>query len=112
MSLTPAQILPTIAPELTGDRSAVIALAEMQIKPGLCGEKRPVLVAYLAAHIATIAGRSGASGGVSGMTEGALSVQFGGASKDGLNATSYGAEYDRLSRACVFAAGTRASYGA
>jgi len=111
MSLTPAQILPTIAPELTGDRSAVIAIADMQIAPGLCGDKRPLLVAYLAAHIATVAARGGVSGGVSGMTEGALSVSFGGAMKDGFGATSYGQEYDRLSRACVFAAGTRASYG-
>lgn len=111
MSLTPAQILPTIAPELVGDQSAVIAIAEMQIAPGLCGDKRPLLVAYMAAHIATLAKRSGASGGVSSMAEGALNVSFGGTMKDGLHATSYGAEYDRLSRACVFAAGTRASYG-
>jgi hypothetical protein len=111
MSLTPAQILPTIAPELVGDQSAVIAIAEMQIAPGLCGDKRPLLVAYLAAHIATLAARGGVSGGVSAMTEGSLSVSFGGSMKDGLGATAYGQEYDRLSRACVFAAGTRASYG-
>ena len=112
MSLTPAQILPTIAPELTGDQSAVIAIAEMQIAPGLCGDKRPLLVAYLAAHIATLGQRGGASGAIASKSEGALSVSFGGAMKDGLNATSYGAEYDRLSRACVFTPGTRVSYGA
>lgn len=111
MSLTPAQILPTIAPELTGDQSAIIAIAEMQVAPGLCGAKRPLLVAYLAAHVATLARRSGASGAISSLNEGALAVSFGGAMRDGLHATSYGAEYDRLSRACVFAAGTRASYG-
>ena len=111
MSQTPAEILPVIAPELTGDRSAVIVLADMQIAPGLCGDKRPLLVAYLAAHIATLAERGGASGGVASMTEGSLAVSFGGAMKDGLGATSYGQEYDRLSRACVFAAGTRMSYG-
>jgi hypothetical protein len=111
MSQTPAQILPVIAPELVGDQSAVIAIAEMQIAPGLCGDKRPLLVAYMAAHIATLAKRSGASGAVSSMAEGALNVSFGGTMRDGLHATSYGAEYDRLSRACVFAAGTRASYG-
>jgi hypothetical protein len=111
MSQTPAQILPVIAPELAGDQSAVIAIAEMHIAPGLCGDKRPLLVAYMAAHIATLAKRSGASGAVSSMAEGALNVSFGGTMRDGLHATSYGAEYDRLSRACVFAAGTRASYG-
>jgi hypothetical protein len=112
MTQTPAQLLPVIAPELTSDQSTVIAIAEMQIAPGLCGDKRPLLVAYLAAHIATVAARGGVSGGVASMTEGSLAVSFGGAMKDGLGATSYGQEYDRLSRACVFAAGTRASYGA
>lgn len=109
--MEPAAILAVIAPELTGDQSAVIAVAEMQIAAGLCGDKRPMLVAYLAAHIATLAQRGGASGGIASMSEGQLAVSYGGANNDGLHATSYGAEYDRMSRGCVFAAGTRMSYG-
>lgn len=109
--MTPADLIPTIAPEFADvDTSAAIDVADMQIGPNLCGDKRPLLVAYLAAHILTIAGREGRSGGVSSLSEGGLSVAFGRVNPMGdsnLETTSYGAEYLRLSRGCVFAPRTR-----
>lgn len=107
---TPAELLPTIAPEFSGvDASAAISVAEMQIAEGLCGDKRPLLVAYLAAHVLTLGQRSGAAGGVSSLREGGLSVSYHGGG-EGIGATSYGAEYDRLSRGCTFAARTRVTH--
>ncbi len=107
----PATLLPVIAPEFAGvDLPAAIEVADMQIAPGLCGDKRPLLVAYLAAHILTIGKRKGTAGGVSSVKEGNLAISYSGASGsagDSLGATSYGAEYDRLSRGCAFAARTR-----
>lgn len=105
-----ATLFATIAPDLSGsDVSGAIDVAEMQIADGLCGDKRPLLVAYLAAHIITLSKRGGASGGVSALREGQLSINYGG-SGDGLHATSYGAEYDRLSKGCTFAARTRVTH--
>lgn len=106
---TAAELLPVIAPEVTGDQSAAIAVAEMQVGVGFCGDKRPLLVAYLAAHILTLGQRSGgAAGSVTNMTEGKLSIGFGGSGMIGsLGQTSYGTEYDRISRGCTFTARTR-----
>lgn len=109
MPTNPADIIPVIAPELVGDMSDFIAIAEMQVAPGLCGDMRPVLVAYLAAHTATLGQRGGNAGGVSSRKEGQVSVGFAGAGA-GLHATSYGMEFERMARACVFSAGTRATY--
>lgn len=104
---TAAQLLPTIAPEFSGtDTSAAIDVAEMQIGINVGGDKRPLLVAYLAAHVLTLGQRRGAAGGVSSMSEGSLSISYGGGG-EGLGATSYGAEFERISRGCVFAARTR-----
>ena len=109
---TAAELLPVIAPEFAGDQSAAIAVAEMQVGVGFCGDKRPLLVAYLAAHILTLGKRSGgagrAAGSVTNMTEGKLSIGFGGSGMIGsLGQTSYGTEYDRISRGCTFTARTR-----
>jgi len=108
----PATILLTIAPELSGvDATAAIAIAEMQIAASLCGDKRPLLVAYLAAHILTVAGRSGSSGAVTSLKEGNLAITYGATdAMGGLGATSYGVEYDRISRACVWSARTRVTH--
>lgn len=58
MDLTVEEILVIIAPELADyDSAGAIAVAELEIAPGLCGNKRPLLVAYLAAHIITIGNR-------------------------------------------------------
>jgi hypothetical protein len=105
-------ILAVIAPEFAGvDLSGAIAIAELQIGPDMCGDKRPLLVAYLAAHLLTLARRKlGAGGDVAGLKEGALSITYtNGTSKisSGLSNTSYGREYDRLSRGCVFTPRTR-----
>lgn len=111
--MTPADLIPTIAPEFAGvDASAAIAVAEMQVGPNLCRDKRPLLVAYLAAHIMSLGNRTaqagGASGEVSSLSEGQLSISFGASGvMGGLGQTAYGVEYDRLSRGCVFAARTR-----
>jgi hypothetical protein len=106
----PADILPIIAPEIDAAKySGGIEVAEMQIAAGLCGDKRPMLVAYLAAHILTLSGRAGVSGAVTAQSEGGLSESYGQVmgGRDALASTSYGAEYDRMSRACVFAPRTR-----
>lgn len=107
--MTPEELLVIIAPEFTGvDASGAISVADMQIADGLCGDKRPLLVAYLAAHILTVGKRDGAAGAVTSLKEGQLSVNYGSTGIMGsLGQTGYGAEYDRLSRACVFAARTR-----
>lgn len=105
-----AFLIQTIAPEFTlVDVTGAVEAAEMQIADGLGGDKRPLLVAYLAAHILTIARRSGAGGGVAALKEGDLSINYTG-SGEGIMATSYGAEFDRLSRGCVFAARTRVAH--
>jgi len=109
---TPAQILPVVASEFVGvDATDIIALAELQVAPGLCGDKRPMLVAYLAAHMLTIANRQGgAAGSVTSVKEGQLAETYGNAGAShspGIGATSYGQEYDRMSRACAFSVRTR-----
>jgi hypothetical protein len=106
------EIIPVIAPEFgCRDTSLVIEIAEMQVGENLCGKKRPMLVAYLAAHILALGERTGGAGGsVASLSEGALSVSFGTTGVMGsLGQTSYGIEYDRLSRGCIFAARTRVS---
>lgn len=107
-----AAILAIIAPEFDGvDLTGAIAIAELQIGVGLCGDKRPLLVAYLAAHILTIARRKlGAGGDVRSLKEGGLSIEYSSGSAKiitGLSNTSYGQEYDRISKGCVFTPRTR-----
>lgn len=102
------------APEFTDNPLSpdAIEAADLQVKPGLCGNLRPQLVAYLAAHILTIGGRaSGASGAIASVTEGKTSITYNNAkpylSTGGLSDTSYGREYDRLRRSCIMAVRTR-----
>ena len=110
---TPGELLIIVAPEFINiDYSGAITVADMQIAPDLCGDKRPLLVAYLAAHILTIGNRSGgATGAISSIKEGEVSVEYqnkkGDISSTGLANTSYGEEYDRLRRSCVIAMRTR-----
>ena len=106
----PEELIPVIAAEFAcKDATQAIQLAEMQIAPNLCGDRRPLLVAYLAAHIMSLAQRTGGAGGqVTSLSEGALSMGFGSTGIMGsLSQTSYGIEYDRISRGCIFAARTR-----
>lgn len=112
----PALILPIIANEFAAvDATDIIALAELQVAPGFCGDKRPLLVAYLAAHMLTMAGREGgAPGAATSIKEGQLQIGYGSggaaSSSPGLGSTSYGQEYDRLSRACAFSVRTRVTH--
>lgn len=112
--MTEKEIFELIAPQLLEDEEAVddaIKVANIQIAEGFCGDKRPLLIAYLAAHLLVLAQRQGgASGSLSSLSEGQLSVGFTQSGADlgaSLSQTLYGAEYDRLSRGCVFAARTR-----
>lgn len=113
MPANPLTLLATIAPPLAALDNAqdAIDIAEMQIAPKLCGSQRPLLVSYLAAHILTMGQRAestGAAGNVSGLSEGGLSVSFSGSGVAGsLGQTSYGAEYDRISRSCIMTPMTR-----
>lgn len=97
----PADLIPIIAPELVGNCNlyGAIEMAEDQIAAGHC--KRTQAVAYLAAHILTIAGRGGTGGAVTSETEGSLSRGYAvtGAGTR-LDSTSYGIEFQRLNRLC------------
>lgn len=110
---TPGEYFIIIAPEFKDiDYSGAIEVANIQIAPDLCGAKRPLLVAYLAAHTLTIANPTGlASGSLSSVTEGGTSITFkNGQSSNkstGLSSTKYGEEYDRLSRGCIMSVRTR-----
>jgi Protein of unknown function (DUF4054) len=110
---TAAQLLLIIAPEYASiDATGAITIADMQIATNLCGSKRPLLVAYLAAHILTVGGKAGgATGDLTSLKEGGVAVTYK-SSKPfietiGLSDTSYGREYDRISRGCTFAVRTR-----
>ena len=112
--MTPADILIIIAPEYVGNPNATgaILVAEMEVAPGLCGDKRPLLVAYLAAHILTVGGRTaGSSGDIASVKEGGTAISYNNTTPEisttGLSDTSYGREYDRISRGCIFAVRTR-----
>ena len=113
--MTVAEILVLIAKEFSNYEEAeingVIELAEQQIAPNLCGDMRPQLVAYLTAHMLTMSNRAGgATGDVESITEGHKSITYSNSTADvksSLSKTSYGQEFDRLSRACVFSARTR-----
>lgn len=117
--MSAADLIPIIAPELVGhaELAGAITLADGQIGINVGGTQRDTLVAYLAAHILTLASRASATGAASGeitsIREGALAMTFstGGAAgpSSTLAATSYGAEYLRIARAYVFAPGTRAA---
>jgi hypothetical protein len=66
-------------------------------------------VALLAAHTLTVAQRGGASGAVSQMSEGSLSVGFGSVDPmgtDQFHTTAYGAELVRLRRSYIMTART------
>jgi hypothetical protein len=108
--MTPAELVPKIAPEFaTVDLSGAILVAEMEIAANFGGDTRPLLVAYLAAHILTIGRRPGGStGAISSISEGQASITFtqnksSTTSSVGL-CTTYGQEYDRLRRSLTLGA--------
>lgn len=118
--MNPEDILPIIAPDYAVlDTSGYLALAELQVGQfdcGPCAELRPTMVAYLAAHMITVANRSGgASGDLESVKEGGAAIKYasGGYSSSiaGLGSTSYGQEYERLMRGCVFTPRVRVDEG-
>ncbi len=110
---TPSELFVIVAPEFKDiDYTGALMVADMEIAQGLCGDKRPLLVAYLAAHILTVANRNGgSSASISALREGGVSVQYENTKSViqsiGLSDTSYGREYDRLRRSCTMAVRTR-----
>jgi hypothetical protein len=107
---SPSDILSAIAPELDAVdpivRDLHLGLAEDQTGKAYKGA-RDHAVALLAAHTLTAAQRGGASGAVSQLKEGGLSVGFAG--REGatdLESTSYGAELVRLRRSYIMTART------
>ena len=117
LSMAVADILVVIAKEFSdlpeAEIQGAIDVADRQIAPNLCGDNRPTLVAYLAAHVLTIANKAGgATGDVASISEGHKSITYSNSTaevRSSLSKTSYGQEYSRLSRLCVFSARTRVS---
>ena len=94
-------LIPIIASELVGhaNLAGAITMAEGQIAADHCFLDE--VVAYTAAHILTVAGRSGSGGAIASETEGSLSRSFAaGGDGAGLGSTSYGLEVKRLNRLC------------
>ena len=95
-----ADLIPIIAPELAGNANlpGAVEIASAQVSASHC--YRDVVIANLAAHILTLAGRGGSGGAVASETEGSLSRSFSVSRTDGLAATSYGQEVERLNSLC------------
>lgn len=99
-----------IAPELAAiaeaDRTAMAELAALSVG-NVYGNKQELATAYLTAHMLTMRGRAGVGGAVKSMREGDLSLSYSGSEGNDLAGTSYGQEFNRLKRECVFSARTR-----
>lgn len=97
-----ADLIPIIAPELVGNANlaGAITMAEEQLAVDHC--RREQAVAYMAAHILTIATRGGTGGAVASETEGSLSRSYsnGTVTVSRLDSTAYGQEVARLNRIC------------
>ncbi len=113
--MTVEEYILIIAPEFTGvDLTGAISIAELRIAPNLCGDQRPLLVAYLAAHILTEANRSiGVDSNIDSMTEGNLSIHYSNVSVDVNNSytgTRYGREFETMLKGCIIKPMTSSSY--
>ena len=96
-------IFNTIAPELASENSTrkkeAAKLAELQVTEARWRDKYDMAVAYLTAHILTIAKRKGRAGGVQSETVGSLNRSYGGVTAmDSLDTTAYGIEFKRIRR--------------
>ena len=103
---TPAEYLLIVAPEFKDiDYTGALEVAELRIPAGLCGDKRPLLVAYLAAHTLALANPMLASANILSVTEGGTSTTFKNSQSSTKNGefglTTFGQAYDSISRACV-----------
>jgi hypothetical protein len=89
----------------------VIQIAEPQLALSIGGANRETLIAYLTAHILTLARRKmGATGEIASMSEGGISIEFQKSTaklRNSLSTTTYGQEFDRLCRPYIFTIGTR-----
>jgi len=112
----PNVIIKIIAPDYASmDTTYYIGLAELQVAQyecGPCALLRPQMVANLAAHMITVATRSGgAVGDLESVKEGGAAIKYASSSYTssipGLSSTSYGQEYERLIRGCIFTPRTR-----
>jgi hypothetical protein len=84
----------------------MLALAELQVGTSLCPDLRPYIVAYLAAHLGTMANRAGNAGAVTAVREGALGITYGNgqpanAAVDPYDTTTYGQQYKQLLKQCI-----------
>jgi hypothetical protein len=99
---TAAELLPSIAPEIDASSAqavALLAMAETEVGFHFESPLRDQLVAYKAAHLITLANRSGAGGGVEMLREGSLSIMYGAASNNqGVMSTAYGQRYYALAK--------------
>lgn len=114
--MTAEEYLLIIAPEFDGvDVTGAIEIAEVRVAAGFCGDKRDLIVAYLAAHILAMAGRkSNIDGGIKSLSEGGLSISYASADNDVNNnytSTPYGREYETLVKSCIFTPRTGRSVG-
>lgn len=109
------EIVGVIAPEFLNDPrlATAILIADAEIAATMCGDKRPLLVAYLAAHLLAIGSRnqkSGTSGDVTSITEGNLSVSYSNVKSNNVNSlglTGYGMRFREIARGCVLTPMTR-----
>lgn len=108
-------ILVLIAPELASKpqqtRYDMITLATAMTSFG-CGTTRDMAIAYLAAHMLTVSGRSGIAGQVTSEKEGELARSYGSVSDAsgegaGYALTSYGQEYLRMMNSIILTPITR-----
>jgi hypothetical protein len=98
--IAPELFNPTVNPTI----DAALGLADIRTSQSAFGVKRDLAVAYLAAHMLTLAGRRGYGGAIIGLKEGDLAVQYGGGRQESraLEATSYGLELIQLRDENIF----------
>lgn len=106
-----ADLIPVIAPDLADNANlaAAIEMAGAQVAANHC--YRDAAIAHMAAHILTIGARGGSGGAITSETEGGLSRSYGATKTDGLAATSYGQEVERLNRLCYGVSARTAWHG-
>lgn len=112
MAISVDDKLTAIAPEMCSvsveRRQVIIDMASGQVGT-VFGDNRDLAIAYLAAHMLTMADRAGNSGPVSSVKEGDLAISYAAPQKgaESYAQTSYGAEFVRLRSQHVFGPRTR-----
>jgi hypothetical protein len=105
---TPVEWIAIVAKEFADSDllDGAIEAAELLIAPDLCGDRRSLLVAYLAAHLLTISlAYDGAIGAISSYKEGDVAITYNngksGIDSSDYNTTSYGRMYNQIASSCV-----------